>query len=184
MSFDSPGYPLKFIQRDRCKDETSHQFTYIYKFCSPRTKLQYIIRADFHEEDVFSIKFYVQQHSKSDYKYSKVTNKGDVGNILASCVKVIPHLLQQYPKASFGLIGGRTIDKKANKAESYEENQRFRIYRKYASQKIGSKTFTHVEYSSISAYLLINNVNTNIEEKEGLIKKMFIKTYPDLLNIM
>ena len=183
MSFDSLGYSLKFIQKDWCTDKTSHLFTCIYKFYSPRTRLQYILRADYHEEGVFAIKFYVQQHSKSDHKYSKVTNKGDVANILATCIKVIPILLKEYPEASFGLLGGRSIDKKASKVESYEENQRFRIYRTYASKKIGTKTFTHIEYTSISAYLLINNSCSNIEEKEARIKKMFIETYPDLLNL-
>jgi len=59
----------------------------------------------------------------------KLFNKGDVGNILMTCVKVIPLLLNDYPEASFGFIGSRTVDEISRKVESFINNQRFRIYR-------------------------------------------------------
>lgn len=49
-------YPLRFIQLERCPDKTPHLFTYIYKFRSPITKYWYVLRADYHEENVFAVK--------------------------------------------------------------------------------------------------------------------------------
>lgn len=93
MRFDVPGYPLNFIQKEPCRDASAHEFTYIYKFFSPVTGYNYVIRADYHQEDVFAIKFYAQPHKHSDLKYSKITNRGDVPNILVSCLSLVPILL-------------------------------------------------------------------------------------------
>ena len=51
-------YPLKFIQKDICKDGSDHLFTYIYKFTLAETNLHYIIRAEYHTENIFAVKFY------------------------------------------------------------------------------------------------------------------------------
>ena len=75
MEFDFPGYPVKFIQRQRCKDPSAHLFTLIYKFYSPVTKYHYVIRAEYHEEDVFAMKFYCKKDRKSDTKYAKIINR-------------------------------------------------------------------------------------------------------------
>jgi hypothetical protein len=174
------GYQLEFVQKRQIHDESDHLFTLIYKFHSPKTGLIYIINADYHSFDVFAIKFYVKQHRRSEYKYSKITNKGDLINILISNAKIIPELLKNYTTASFGFIGSRTIDQKSRKIEGVVLNQRFRIYRRLVSAIIGTKTFEHFEYVDISGYLLINKADCNIKLKEKEIKKMFTQTYPSL----
>ena len=183
MTFDYPGYDLKFIQKRRCKDASEHLFTLIFKFHSPITKYSYILSADYHKEDVFGVKFYAQKDKRSDFKYNKIINKGDLGNILVTCAKIIPILLQNYPTASFGFIGSRTVDESSKKAEAYSNNQRFKIYRYIVSTKFGNQTFEHFEYEMISGYLLVNKSNKEIEEKERAIVEMFTRTYntlPDL----
>lgn len=179
MNFNYPGYNLNFIQKSNCKDKSSHLFTIVYKFYSPITKYNYIINADYHLEDVFAIKFYCTKDKRSDYKYNKIVNKGDLGNIFITCAKVIPLLLQSYPTASFGFCGARSVDFKSKKVENYTNNQRFRIYKNIVSIKFGVKTFTHYEYEQISSYLLINN-NCNVIVNEKRIKKMFSSTYNNL----
>lgn len=181
MNFDYPGYNLKFIQKRKCNDLSAHLFTIVYKFYSPVTKYNYIVNADYHEEDVFAIKFYCAKDKRSDYKYNKIVNKGDLGNILMSCVKLVPILLKDYPTASFGFCGARSVDSKSKKAEKLINTQRFRVYKEIVSLKFGTRTFSHYEYEQISSYLLINNSNETISEKK--IKKMFCSTYihlPDL----
>ncbi len=179
MNFNYPGYNLKFIQKSNCKDKSAHLFTIVYKFFSPITKYNYIINADYHEEDVFAIKFYSTKDKRSDYKYNKIVNKGDLGNIFISCAKVVPLLLLEYPTASFGFCGARTVDFKSKKVENYINNQRFRIYKNIVSMKFGTKTFTHYEYDLISSYLLINN-KSNVIISEKNIKKMFSSNYNNL----
>ena len=82
LTFDCEGYELKFIQQDYCADGSAHLFSRIYKFYSPVTKYFYVVRAEYHEEDVFGIKFYCKKDRGDVLKYSKIVNKGDVGNIL------------------------------------------------------------------------------------------------------
>jgi len=183
LNFDYPGYLLKFIQKSPCRDGSAHLFTLVYKFYSPVTKYIYILNADYHEEDVFAIKFYAKKDRHSDYKYSRLTNKGDVANILISCLKVIPIILQNYPGASFGFIGARTIDKVSKRVEGFNNTQRFRVYRKIVELKIGFHTFDHYVYEAVSGYLLINKANVALESKEKTIIKMFADTYQNLPDI-
>ncbi|TDE16185.1 hypothetical protein [Dyadobacter psychrotolerans] len=184
MTFDYPGYPLRFIQKDKCTDESAHLFTHIYKFYSPVTQYFYILRADYHEEDVFSIKFYCKKDRKSDFKYSKIINKGDIGNILLSCANVIPKLLTDYPAASFALVGSRSIDKISGTIEPFSNNQRFRIYAEIIAKKFGAVTFEHVTYPEVSGYLLINRKSGDLPLKESAIKRMFALTYNNLPDII
>ncbi len=95
MIFDYPGYDLQFIQKRRIKDGSAHLFSFLYKFYSPITELQYVLTADYHEGDFFAIKFYAKMLRKSDFKYSLITNKGDVGNLLVTCLKCVPLLLKR-----------------------------------------------------------------------------------------
>ena len=165
MTFDYEGYDIKFIQRRICKDETDHKFTLIYKFYSPVTKYFYILNADYHKEDVFAIKFYCKKDKKSEHKYSKIVNRGDTGNILITCAKIIPKLLLEYPEASFVFAASSTFDNRTRSIESHVENQRFGIYSKIAFLKFGPKTFEHRQYPEISCYLLLNCKCKNPIEK-------------------
>jgi hypothetical protein len=183
LKFNYPGYPLIFVQKTPCHDTSSHLFTLVYKFYSPVTKYIYILHADFHEENVFAIKFYVKNDRNSDYKYSKLTNKGDVANILITCLKSIPLILQDYPKASFGFIGSRTVDMKSKRVEAFGNNQRFRVYRNIVEQKIGFDIFDHYVYEAISGYLLINKTGNETPDKEKAIITMFTDTYQNLTDI-
>lgn len=184
MTFDSKGYELTFVQKRAIRDKSAHRFTFVYKFFSPITKYIYILNADYHDSDVFAIKFYVKHHRKSNHKYSIITNKGDVANILITCAKIVPILLKDYENASFSIAGSRSIDKCSKKVEDFTENQRFRIYRILASELFGAITFSHFEYPRLSAYLLVNNNCENITVKENEIVKMFSETYNELLDVV
>ncbi|MCX2680671.1 hypothetical protein OOZ15_12020 [Galbibacter sp. EGI 63066] len=181
MQITASGYPVKFIQTH--PENSQHCKRYVYKFFSPETGLLYIINADYHEHDFFAIKFYAKKDKRSDKKFSKVVNKGDVSNILVTCASVIPRLLKMYANASFGFIGSRTIDIKAQKIESYKNNQRYRLYKYHIPQLIGGVTFMHKSYENISAYILLNKNLPNLNLHEKRIKAMIIKTYPNILNI-
>lgn len=183
MIFNSPGYPLKFIQRQPCRDASEHLFTLIFKFYSPITKLHYILRADYHQEHVFALKFYAQKDSHSDYKYSKIINKGDIFNILITCLRTVPLILNEYPGASFGFIGARSIDPVSKRAEGYENTQRFRVYSQIVAGTIGDQTFEHYLYEAISGYLLVNRAVPDLDAAEELIRQMFIRTYQNLLDL-
>ena len=183
MNFDYEGYELKFIQKKPCKDGSDHLFSLIYKFFSPVTRYIYILHADYHRDDFFAIKFYCKKDRHSDFKYSKIINKGDIGNILMTCIKIVPILLNDYPNASFGFIASRSIDDATQKVESYINNQRFRIYSYLIFLKFGEKTFAHFTYNQISGYLLVNRLCGDIKVKEKELVEMLSGTYTNLLDI-
>lgn len=179
-------YDLKFIQKDSCKDGSDHLFTFIYKFYSPHTKLHYIIRAELHTGDVFAIKFYCKKDKRSDYKYNKIVNRGYALRILQTCLSLVIEILKDYPYANFAIYSSRSIDFSNPKklTENLEENQRYRIYKEYIKNRVGDETFTHLDYPAISSYILINNCNKDIEQKEREILEMFDRTYhgvPDIV---
>ncbi|MAZ72974.1 MAG: hypothetical protein CMC70_07480 [Flavobacteriaceae bacterium] len=183
MLIITEGYPIKFIQTHPVKDNSCHLKSYVFKFFSTNLKLHYIVRAEYHKYDFFAIKFYAKKDRGSDRKYFNILNKGDVANILVTCAKVIPLILQKFPNASFGFIGSRTIDINSNKIESYTNNQRYRIYKHHLPQLIGLETFQHISYQTASSYGLINKNIEDISKHESLIKAMIINTYNDILEI-
>ena len=183
MNFNYEGYDLKFIQKRPCNDSSAHIFSLVYKFFSPVTKYFYILHADYHQHDFFAIKFYCKKDRNSEFKYSKIINRGDIGNILMSCVKVIPILLNDYPGASFGFIASRSIDETSQKVESYINNQRFRIYSYLIFRKFGEKTFAHFTYPDFSGYLLVNRKCADINIKEKELVELLSGTYNNLLDI-
>lgn len=174
MNFDYPGYDLQFIQREPCHDATAHLASYIYKFFSPVTRHYYVVRAEYHDTDVFTVKFYCKKHRNNDFKYSFVVNKGDLGNIIMTCAKVIPLLLQLFPTASFAFAAARTYDPQSKKLEDLYCTQRYRLYRQMVPIKFGQKTFSHYTNDEISSYLLYNKRSSY---SLTAIQEMFRQTY-------
>ena len=184
MLLTSFGYPLRFIQTHPEKYVGCHQKTFIFKFFATKIKSNYIVRAEQHNNDFFAVKFYAKQHRKSERKYNIVVNKGDVANILITCAKVIPSILQKFPLASFGFIGSRTIDIYSGKVENFDNNQRYKLYSHHIPQLIGDKTFLHKAYATASAYALLNRKINDIDLYEQKIKSMLIDHYDNILNIV
>ncbi len=174
MNFNYSGYDLNFIQSETCHDDSAHLANYIYKFYSPVTHHHYIVRAEYHQAEVFTIKFYCKKHRNSDYKYSLVVNKGDLGNIMMTCAKVIPLLLQSFPTASFAFAAARTYDPKSKKLENLYCTQRYRLYCHIIPIKFGQQTFSHYNNDEISSYLLYNNRSVHSINE---IQEMFKITY-------
>lgn len=126
---------------------------------------------------MFAIKFYCKKDRKSEHKYSKTINKGDLGNIWNSCLAVIPDILQRYPAASFAFTGASSVDFNVRKREWKAPTQRYRIYKYIVSTVIGQETFEHIQYDHVSSYLLINKASGDIIEQEKLFIKTFSETY-------
>ena len=140
-----------------------------------------MLLADCHNHDFFSIKFYPKHYRKTDKKYSLITNKGDIGNVLITCLSVIPLLLLQHPTGSFGFAGARTYDRASKTVEQLEINQRYNTYTYIAQRKIGTQTFEHFKYPDISGYMLVNkSCALNVNEQEKLIREMLGRTYNEL----
>ena len=180
MTFDYPGYPIRFIQCEPCKDGSAHQFSLIFKFFSPVTCYHYIVRAEYHTNHFFAIKFYCKKDRKSDFKYSKIVNRGDLGNILATSASVIPSLLVQFPKVSFVFAAARSVGRKNKPLEGYSLTQRFRLYAYLMPLRFGPETFEHISYPNISCYMLYHK---NAPKQRLEIEDILAETYDGLLNV-
>jgi len=179
LIFKQRPFELTFLQKDYVDDDSDHLFTLIYSFRSTDTKLRYILRAEYHVEEVFAIKFYAKNHKQSDFKYSLLTNKGHSLRIFLTCAQLVPQLLPEYPNASFGLIGSRSIDRKQNLIEPVANNRRFKIYSDLILELFGEETFEHYDYPDISGYLLVNK-NKDITATKQSIESMFYENYRDI----
>ena len=146
--------------------------------------LRYVLTADYHKEDVFAIKFYCKKDKTSDFKYSKIINKGDLGNILMTCASVVPLLLKEHPTASFGFGAARSVDGNNRTVEPYQTTQRFKVYSYIAQRKFGQITFAHYEYPEISCYLLVNKNCESVAINEKQITEMFRGTYIVLQDVL
>lgn len=91
-------------------------------------------------------------------------------------------MLKEFPGCSVAFIGSPIYDPMSDKMEGLERTQRFRVYSKLVAEIIGSETFKHKEFPQVSAYLLLNRENQDIDEYERQILDMFIRTYPRLLD--
>lgn len=183
MIITKSGYDIKEVHYEPCNDNSEHLLTVVFKFKSLENKFNYIIRAEFHKEKVFAIKFYPQYLSKSDYRYRLITNRGDLVNILVTTAKVAPFLLKRYPDVSFCFAGARSFDRKSKRVEDYRKNQRFTLYSHFVKQLIGNKTFTHYSFEEVSGYMLINNKEKDVELKKKKIATIMKSCYNDLHNV-
>lgn len=177
--FDS-GYKFTFIQAKLERDQSRHLKTFIFTFISPITRLKYIVRAEYHEEDVFSIKFYPSSLKHSDKKYSLLTNKHDVPRIVRTIGHIVVWLLDKYPTACFAFYGSPTFDKITRRYEFGQCNKRYRVYFEFVKQFFGIETFAHFAYYKVSGYLLVNRLHQDVDLKEKKISQMFIETYRQL----
>jgi hypothetical protein len=176
LNFDYPGYALHFIQRDRVKDGSDHLCSYVYKFHSPKTGYHYIVRAEYHRTDVFTVKFYCKKDRGHDYKYGLIINKGDLGNVIMTAAKTIPMLLTQFPSASFAFAAARSYDPVSRTVEPMQNTQRYRLYCGMVPVKFGQQTFSHHTNDEISSYLLYNRDSSYSLHD---VQEMFRATYND-----
>lgn len=163
------------------QDRSDHLYTYLFRFKSTHTRLTYILRAEYHKNDVFGVKFFAKPHRDSEKKYSLLTNKGYALRIFLTCASVVPKLLECYPKASFGLIGSRMLDEENQEIEDPDRNIRYRVYQKVIEDLFGNDTFAHYAYPKISGYLLLNK-KRDVDHTKAAIEKMFIDNYRDIHN--
>ena len=106
-----------------------------------------------------------------------------MGNIITTCAKVIPLLLEDFPQASFAFGAARSVDKSNKSIEPIIRNQRFELYRYFASKRFGQTTFAHYEYPLISSYLLLNRSSGRTSLRERELIKMFSETYNNVSEI-
>jgi len=181
LTFDFPGYPLVFVQKKPCNDASSHLHTEIYTFYSPVTKLKYVATAEYYEHNVYGVKFYAKKDRRSIYKYNKIVNKGDFGNIVMTVMRLIQQIYERDDTASFFFQGAGTVDSKSQRVEGFKNTQRYIVYSHIVGLKFGAVTFEHFSNDEVSGYLIVNrNCGESVTERKDKILKMLQDTYREL----
>jgi hypothetical protein len=180
--FDRPGYHCNLLTKKPPDDGSKFPISYIYSFKSTKNNLKYIIIADYHDNDIFAIKFFPRNHKFNKNKYKIITNDGDVINILKTCVDLMILLFNKYPSVSFCFMGEPIYDEISKKQENHNYNTRYRIYSNMISRLISVDKFEHIAFNDLSGYFLINKRHNDISKYEDIVKTMFFDMYPDLIS--
>lgn len=180
--------PIKFIQIHRYKTSENKIKCFVYKFYSPKTKLSYIINVDEHMLDTYAIKFYCTLHKRSRNKYSLITNRGHITEVLITVSSIIRVIINEInPKANIVFSGAPTV--RSRWVEDLRNNQRYRVYCNLVKLIIGEETFIHKKYEIIGGYALLNKLHfvnkegfslSQFNTTENSIKIMLQRTYPYL----
>lgn len=175
--FDSQPYEMKFVQKSSPVKKDDFLFALIFKFFT-NERLKYIVRAEYFENDIFAIKYYVARDRKRDDKYYRLTNKFDAVSVFITCASVLPMILKIYPKASFCFNATRSREDKRDRIEGIENNQRFRLYTKVVQRFIGDETFEHYTFEEVSSYLLVNKSSCfDVEIRKNEIREFFLDKF-------
>jgi hypothetical protein len=173
--FDS-GYKFALVSKTTIS-KTLFLRQRIYSFRSLFRRYHAIVEE--YEHSVFIVKFFPVSHKLSDKKYNVIFNDYDAPRVIRTCIDIMLSIASENALSSFGFIGANTI------SDDFYENeintQRFRIYRHIMLNFFKEDSFSHLEESSISAYLMVNKKNKNFVELTPKIVEMFQKIYPDLI---
>ncbi len=173
MTFDKEYFSYSIKNKVYSKEKETHIFSFKSHICNQ----QYIVEVDlFENKHLAIIKFYLKNHSESDYKYSLTLDNGSSYNfllILNTVYCIMLDYLNIYQNISFGFTGSPSINylnqelkKKTEEQSLIEPNsQRFRIYRTYLSRYISHEKFTHIEYKNTSSYFIINKLNKHLTKE-------------------
>jgi len=144
---------------------------YIYTF-TDRFNQKYIVNIEQYDLEVYIVKFHLKKDTDNKKKYQVLTGKGDVGRVLATCIKILlEEILYKNASASFGFIGINS------EGEGKSNTKRFVLYQKIVSAYFSEKAFEHVFNENKSAYALLNRKN-KISGLRQKVEAMFKKYYP------
>lgn len=164
------AYPFQLVhQTTRKKGEleiTISKFSF-----RANSGLRYIIQTEEFPYFVFSVAFYQKNHTDSDDRYHFITGQeaGHAHRIITTCTRVMEHILEQNPYASFTFIGAHSL------GEGLHNTKRFRIYSGVMARLYSPLLFWHYQYIEQSAFLLLNRNN----QEPDLFPKVesMLKTY-------
>ncbi len=86
-----------------------------YKYTFNTHRRRYIAIVEKYANDIFIIKYYADNHSQSDKKYSYVFNDEKPAPIIRTCIDIMLDVYKKHPNASFGFIGSPSHNKKRKK---------------------------------------------------------------------
>lgn len=177
-----------------CGDDLIRKHFYSFKVMFKGNPEKYTV--EFHEYSfqMFVGKYYPTRFSSDKNKYALVfdENRGVIftAKVLRTVQNIFLKVFKKYPTASFGFIGEPKKNKKikTKKSKGYRilrdeelaRTKRFQLYRKICLRDIGIKNFTLYENEALSAILLINNSNKDLEDYKRKVTEMMKRNYSAL----
>jgi hypothetical protein len=154
-----PAGPVKILRK------------HIYCF-SNRFNNKYIVIIEQYDYDVYIIKFHLRKDTHNKKKYQVLTATGDVGRVLATCIKILAdEILAKKSEASFGFLGMNSV------GEAKNHTKRYNLYKRVVSDYFSPESFEHVYNENKSAYALLNRNNKTPDLRQK-VESMFKSYYP------
>jgi hypothetical protein len=140
----------------------------------------YLVEVEVYVLDIYIIKFFLKKHKRNPFKYNLLTNENRCSRIVSTCIRIMIEIHDKNPKASFGFLGANIIEQESGFEEPKNATKRFMVYKRAMYALFGTETFTHYIDLEHSAYLMISNKNSSVDDVKDSAKKMFEDIFPDL----
>ena len=159
--------------------------------------ITYIVEIEYHDNNIYILKFFQKNHRHSDNRYSLVNSKKFLDHhnttgtknfllILNTVLKIYLDIYESNKKSSFGFMGAPTVmeldpDRTSNKINvdgTVEKTKRFNAYSIYVKRYFSPENFEHIEIPTSSCYLVKSKKNTALtKERIEVFFENYIATY-------
>lgn len=169
LSNEHSTYAFRFLGRFK----SFGQELLRYSFISSKTGKKYIVEFEVFPNELYGMKFYLDDFKKSKNRYKMLTNLGEPRQVLRTLVAIGADFVQRFPESSIAFVGENKI------GEDKKNTQRYRVYKMLTATMVSGKQFVHVVLDEQSAYLLINKNVNNIQQYILNVQQYMIDNYSD-----
>jgi hypothetical protein len=163
------AYPFRFLGRFKRFDQELLR----YSFISSKTGKKYIVEFEIFPNELYGMKFYLDDFKKSKDRYKMLTHLGEPRQVLRTLVAVGADFVQRYPEGSIAFVGENRV------GEDKNCTQRYRVYKMLTATMVSGARFEHVILDEQSAYLLINKCVSDIRQYIQNVQKYMVDNYSD-----
>lgn len=168
-SKQNEGYPFHFL--GRFKPDGRELFRYV--FVSTYTNKKYIVEFEVFPNELYGMKFYLNDYKKSKKRFKMLTNFGEARPVFRTLVAIGVDFAERMPMCSIVFVGENKV------GEDKCNTQRYRIYKMLVANTISDMLFTHVVLDEQSAYLLVNKQVPDTDRYLLWVKEYMVATYSD-----
>jgi len=163
------AYPFQFLGRFKIFGQELLR----YVFVSTKTNKKYIVEFELLPNDLYGMKFYLDDFKKSKNRYKMLTNLGEPRQVLRTLVAIGADFVQRFPECSIAFVGENKV------GEDKNYTQRYRVYKMLTATMVSDEKFVHVVLDEQSAYLLINRCVRDVQQYISDVRTYMIDNYSD-----
>lgn len=168
-SNEQSTYDFRFLGRFKVSDQEFLR----YSFVSSKTGKKYIVEFESFPNELYGMKFYLDDFKKSKNRYKMLTNLGEPRPVLRTLVAIGADFVKRFPDCSVAFVGENKV------GEDKNCTQRYRVYKLLTATMVSGERFVHVVLDEQSAYLLVNKAVGDIQKYILGVQQYMIDNYSD-----